>query len=279
MPKLPWMKWFPDKWLSDERLRACGFAARGLWADIVSLTFKNDRRGYLQLNGKPLSPEQISRMTGAGSAEEVSRLLQELIDAGVPSVTQDGVLFCRHIVKAAEKSAKCSEAGKKGGNPSFKESEESTLKGQCKGSSKGDPKGTPKGSSILLLLNSPLLENAEFKSVFETFEQARKEKRSPLKETSAKMLLRKLEKYPVEIAIAAVKRATENGWTGVFPEQEAPNGAYKQGVRSQGVSATRVEAPAGKYEKLAARAQPAIPERVDEDSRTITASDGTSIPY
>jgi hypothetical protein len=107
--------------------------------DMICLMHEGDRRGYLQhATGKPVSPEQIARMTGC-SADEVSRLLQELCDSGVYSCTTSGVIFSRRIVRDERKRQLCVEAGKKGGNP--------TLKGQSKGAPKGAAKGEPTPSS------------------------------------------------------------------------------------------------------------------------------------
>jgi hypothetical protein len=141
--KLPWFRWYADDWLSDEKLRACSPAARGLWADMLSLMHKNDRRGYLQLGGTPCTHQQLARMTGC-SSDEVSHLLAELINAGVPSATDDGVLFSRRMVRDEHKREECSKAGKRGGGaPAFK------------GSNKGPPKG-PSGNYP----NTPLISGS-----------------------------------------------------------------------------------------------------------------------
>lgn len=147
--KLPWFAWYADDWLSDEKLRTCSPGARGLWVDMLSLMHKNDRRGYLQINGKPVTSQQLARMTGC-SADEVSPLLAELVDAGVPSVTEDGILYSRKMVRDESKRQLCSAAGKKGGgNPQL-----STFKGDSKGGSKGHPKGVPKGVSGCVCVGS-----------------------------------------------------------------------------------------------------------------------------
>ncbi len=113
--KLPYLQFFPDDWLSDEKLRLCSLAARGLWIDLLSLMHKQDRRGYLQqVSGQPLSPEQISRLTGC-SVEEVSPLLRELINSGAASVSSDGVIYSRRMVRDEEIRLIRAEAGSKGG--------------------------------------------------------------------------------------------------------------------------------------------------------------------
>ncbi len=75
-------------------------------------------------------------MTGC-SAEEVTRLLAELQSSGVFSCTDDGVIYCRRMIREEGKREKCGEAGRKGGgNPTFK--------GRDKGGGKGGGKGESK---------------------------------------------------------------------------------------------------------------------------------------
>lgn len=138
----PWFAWYADDWLSDEKLRACSPGARGLWADMLSLMHKCDRRGYLSLNGRPLTLDQLARMTGC-STEEVSRLLTELLNSGVPSVLDDGTIYSRRMVRDAEKRAKCSAAGHRGVvNKRRKHGIIETHQGQGQGASKGEAKPT-----------------------------------------------------------------------------------------------------------------------------------------
>lgn len=128
--KRPAFQFYPGDWLRDPGVRSISFAARGLWTDMLCLMHESDRRGYLQLNGKPVNAEQLARMTG-GSTDDVSRLLQELDDSGVFSRSEHGIIYSRRMVRDERKREKCVEAGKRGGNPTLK----------------GHPKGRPKGES------------------------------------------------------------------------------------------------------------------------------------
>lgn len=88
---------------------------------MLCLMFESDRRGYLQhVTGKPVTAEQLARMTGC-STDEVSQLLQELEDSGVFSRTEHGVIYSRRLVGDEHKRKLCVEAGKKGGNPKLQE--------------------------------------------------------------------------------------------------------------------------------------------------------------
>jgi hypothetical protein len=139
--KLPWMKFFPADWLADAALRSCSFETRGLWIDILCHMHRNDRRGYLQLNGSPVTPEQIARMTGC-SADQATRCVAELLSSGVASVLDDGTLYSRRMLREEQKRGLCSEAGQRGGgNPALKGSNGRPLKVVPKVTPKVGPKG------------------------------------------------------------------------------------------------------------------------------------------
>jgi len=145
MPKLPFIKFFPNDWMADPALRMCSVAARGLWMDMLSLMHLSPRRGYLlAASGSPLTPEQLARLTGC-SADEVTRLLAELHSSGTCSCTDDGIIYSRRMVRDEGKREKCADAGRKGGgNPALGGRAPATFKGAPKGGAKGRSKGEPK---------------------------------------------------------------------------------------------------------------------------------------
>jgi hypothetical protein len=76
-------RWFWSDWMSDPGLRACGYAARGLWMDMLCIAGSNkDEYGFLSLNGRRLEPDDIARITN-GDPREVRSLLDELGKNGV----------------------------------------------------------------------------------------------------------------------------------------------------------------------------------------------------
>ena len=95
--KLPWLKFYPGDWLSDEALRGCSPAARGLWVDLICLMAKSKRHGFLLSGDKPMTPEHIARIFGE-TLEATSSLLIELAQAGVYSIEKD-CIFSRRMVK------------------------------------------------------------------------------------------------------------------------------------------------------------------------------------
>lgn len=94
----PWMKWYWSDWRSDPGLRMCGFAARGLWADLLGLMHEGQPYGHLIVNGRAPTPRQIAALLGGG-IKEVTSLMDELEAAGVFSRDDNGVIYSRRMVR------------------------------------------------------------------------------------------------------------------------------------------------------------------------------------
>ncbi len=121
MSSLPYIKFYPSDWLSEESLRLVSVAARGLWIDLLCLMAKSERRGYLQVNGG-VNPTlaQVGKLVGL-SEPELTPLLHELRQAGTCSVEPEtGVLFSRRLVRDTELYNQAVNYGSKGGNPRLK---------------------------------------------------------------------------------------------------------------------------------------------------------------
>lgn len=118
----PWMKWYPADWRADPGLRMCSFAARGLWADLLALMHEGEPYGHLTINGRVPTSRQLAVMLG-GTAKEIDALIAELMDAGVPSRTDDGVIYSRRMVRDKAKQDADRANGKGGGNPRLKGSD------------------------------------------------------------------------------------------------------------------------------------------------------------
>lgn len=128
--KRPAFQFYPADWRKDTALQGCSLLARGLWHEMLCLMHECDPYGHLAVNGKPMKPAQIARLVGI-SEKEYKRVLAELLDAGVPSVTDDDCVFSRRMVRdeqirnaraaggkaGSEHGIKGAEHGKKGGRP------------------------------------------------------------------------------------------------------------------------------------------------------------------
>lgn len=137
----PWMKWYPADWRADPGLRMCSFAARGLWADLLALMHEGEPYGHLTINGRVPTSRKLAVMLG-GTAKEIDALIAELMDAGVPSRTDDGVIYSRRMVRDKAKQDTDRANGKGGGNPRLKGSDNPEPKPPVIGGDKpGDKRG------------------------------------------------------------------------------------------------------------------------------------------
>lgn len=131
MGKRPSFQFYPPDWRTDEKLRLCSIAARGLWIDMLCLMHAGEPYGHLcTVPGRPTTPEGLAKQVGESPAA-VKRWLAELADNGVYSVTDDGLIYSRRMVRderlrdlraaggvaGAEHGAKGASHGSKGGRP------------------------------------------------------------------------------------------------------------------------------------------------------------------
>ena len=118
---LPWFKFFPRDWLGDVALSTLGFEAQGLWFRMICFMDSGTPRGHLIVGGKPLlTGIEMARAFG-GTPERIDYLLKELERANVFSRTQEGVIFCRRMVRDTKQFQMKRSAGKRGGNPNCKD--------------------------------------------------------------------------------------------------------------------------------------------------------------
>jgi hypothetical protein len=111
--KRPAFQFYPADWRKDMALQSCSVAARGLWVDMLCIAHECEPYGHLTVNGKAMTAAQIGRHTGL-TERECSKLLGELADSGVSSVTSEGVIFSRRMVRDEEIRNKRAEGGKAG---------------------------------------------------------------------------------------------------------------------------------------------------------------------
>lgn len=71
---------------------------------MLILAHSSERRGYLQLNGKPMPDSFIANKCGTDVSRYLS-LLSELENAAVPSRTPEGTIYSRRMVRDERKRA------------------------------------------------------------------------------------------------------------------------------------------------------------------------------
>ncbi|MGQ2942910.1 MAG: GIY-YIG nuclease family protein [Blastomonas fulva] len=113
------MKFYPSDWASDEKLRMCSLAARGLWIEMIALMHRSDQYGHLLVGTIAPTDAQLAVLVGA-SPDQIPGLIGELESVGVFSRTRKGVIYSRRMSRDQRKSDDARTAGSKGGNPKLK---------------------------------------------------------------------------------------------------------------------------------------------------------------
>ena len=140
MASHPWLKFYPRDWRGDQALRAVSIAARGLWMECLCIMHEAKPYGHLLLNGDPVGDDALARMAGT-PVDEVSALMAELRQAGVLSVTRNGVVFSRRMTKDHARAQKGQDAASRRWSQVSDGVEQS-----------GAPNGSPNGVPIENLL-------------------------------------------------------------------------------------------------------------------------------
>lgn len=121
MSNYPWIKFYPNDWRSDTRLRMCSPAARGVWIDMLCIMHEATPYGHLAIDGEAPTKRELAVLLSV-SIDELTPLIEELERYKVFSRRNNGVIYSRKMVNAAQLSEKRRIAGSKGGNPELKKS-------------------------------------------------------------------------------------------------------------------------------------------------------------
>jgi len=99
--------WFWSDWLGDQAVRRLTPAERGVWIDLLALAAAANPVGYVcDDRGRPLTLDEIARVTNAGTVDEVANLITGILDKGAASRDRSGRLYNRRMVRDAEIAAK-----------------------------------------------------------------------------------------------------------------------------------------------------------------------------
>lgn len=119
----PWMKFHPQDWRADEKLRLCSLAARGLWIEMLAIMHRSERYGHLLIGGVAPTDAQLAVQAGA-PPHEVAELIGQLESAGVFSRSASGTIYSRRMTRDRKKAENARKNGKTGGNPSLRKQKE-----------------------------------------------------------------------------------------------------------------------------------------------------------
>lgn len=260
----PWGKWYWGDWRKDARLRRCSYAARGLWADMLSLMGGEcDRFGYLAMEGQALLAGDLAGLLG-GSEREVAKMLTELQGKRVFSRVGDadleddllaivssdmpvGCIFSRRMVRDKAKEESDRANGRKGGNPTLNPDDPKSEKPDKRGVNPRDKaqsqKPEPDTSSLRLddsARGANLFDPDGIvpKKNWDEFVKMRRKIKAPLTDHAADLIILELKKLQAagHDPAAVIDQSTRNGWRDVFPIREQRNGTNGFGYHERNTS-------------------------------------------
>lgn len=109
--KLPAIQLYPGDWLKDQ-VSGCSLAAQGLWLRMMFIMHDSEKYGYLSLNGTPMPADMVARKCGVAPME-LQALLSELLDARVPSMNKDQIIYSRRMIRDAKQRKKWAKQQRK----------------------------------------------------------------------------------------------------------------------------------------------------------------------
>lgn len=112
--KLPALQFYPGDWRKDVGVQSLDFFDRGVWFEVMCLMHESEDRGRLILNGRPMPDHAIARVLGL-SVDRWLEVRTRLVDFGVASEDENGVLVNRRMVRDEEVRRQRAKAGQKGG--------------------------------------------------------------------------------------------------------------------------------------------------------------------
>lgn len=103
-------------WQKENAVKAMTAEDEGIFLRLIFVCWESERRGYLQLNGKPY-PIDLLASTIKTTPILLNQWLTKYQDNFGIFGVEDGIMYSKKHVKLIETSEKRKNAGKQGGNP------------------------------------------------------------------------------------------------------------------------------------------------------------------
>jgi hypothetical protein len=256
----PWDKWYWQDYLADTGLAACSLAARGLWIEMLAIMARSEKKGYL-LDGNQKMSEVVLARLARSTVDEIVPLLQELNEHKVFSMTEDGIIYNRRMVREAEISEKRAEAGKIGGLSKKQKSSKAEANALARSVSasvyaseynnKEEEKGMGKETSKAIPIELPTWIDS---NLWHDYLEMRKKIRKPATLRAQELVIKKLDELRAEgqDPNRVLEQSIENSWQGVFPLKplDASSGYQKPLRASQTGKNPDIGYPPGYWEKV-----------------------------
>ncbi|EHD12899.1 hypothetical protein CIN_21450 [Commensalibacter intestini A911] len=102
MSKLPdnhsWVKFKHKEWLTYGAFQKLTRTVRCYWVDLFSLSYSCDKIGHLQINGKPLTNQEIAKSISS-SKREFESALKKLIEVGLCKISSNGTIIIPQVLE------------------------------------------------------------------------------------------------------------------------------------------------------------------------------------
>jgi len=234
---LPAMPFYIGDWKKDPAVQMLSREDKMIWLEMIFLMWESKERGFLTVNGKPITTEMLSVALNLDN-QNLSKRLTLYEDFGLFSRREsDGAIFSRRMVKIVELANKRKNAGLLGGNPILVKQELS--KKQAKGlpnaeneseteyENESEIKKNKKSENFLKFIPEEL-NNDGFKNTWLEWLQFRKEVKSKLTESTAIKQLKFLNQNK-ETAVDIINQSIQSGWKGLFEIKKtfSSNGTHK----------------------------------------------------
>src|SRR5438046_1607510 len=96
--KAPPFEFDHHAWLTDRGIRSLSPEERDAWFSMLCIMQDCDPIGTLTLNGKPYPVERLASALGR-SSEVVGEIIFALLETGVASQDENGVIYSRRMVR------------------------------------------------------------------------------------------------------------------------------------------------------------------------------------
>jgi hypothetical protein len=209
--KRPSFQFYPSDWLRDTALRTCSTGARGLWIDMICFMHEGSPYGHLKVNHKVIHPVNLASMVGA-TLSQVEGWLNELQEAGVYDLTNDGVIYSRRMIRDENLRNMRAAAGKLGGNPALTKHDKVNHEVESKVKQNPTPSSSSSSSSSInkkaTIVASPV---GVSDSVWQDFKSLRKAKKAPITQRAIDAIASEATQagWPLE---KALEECVVRGW-------------------------------------------------------------------
>jgi len=144
MGKLPAFQFYPADWRKDPGVRALNYQERGIWFEMICLMHESEKRGFLSINGSKIDVIILAKMLGL-TKQKVIKTIETLLYFNVCSKDDNGVIYCRRMVKDEHIRQVRADAGQKGGAANRDNLLKQTEQQNIPPSSPSSPSPSPSG--------------------------------------------------------------------------------------------------------------------------------------